>query len=466
LNIYQKKRIWKWALITIATLIVGFSLWFTNRLVKKISDDERQRVKIWADAIQQRAELVNYTEEYFKKIRAEERKRVELWTEAYRRLTDLNDTCDQSYYLDVISGNTTIPVIISDEKGKIKYKRNTEFESDTITILRGELLKKYSIHTPIIGEYYGITDYVYYKDSKLFSELRDVLDNLIKSFFKEVVINSASVPVIITDESKTKIINFGGEIDSTQIRNSDYAKKIIAEMEYENTPIKVELPGVGTRYIFYKDSFLLIQLTYYPYIQFIIIGLFLLLAYVLFSIARKSEQNQVWVGMSKETAHQLGTPLSSMMAWVELLELKGVDKEMTDDIRMDVKRLETITERFSKIGSPPKLEMENMVEVIYNSVEYVKSRTSKKVKYNINLPKEENIPARINIPLFAWVVENLCKNAVDAMGGEGIINVSILEEEKNVCIDVSDTGKGLSKTKFKTIFNPGYTSKQRNRFEQ
>lgn len=461
MNIYQKKQRWKWALIIIATVIVGISLLFTNRLVKKISDDERQRVITWADAIQQRANLVNYTEKYFKKIRAEERKRVELWTEAYRRLTDLNDTCDQSYYLDVISGNTTIPVIITDENGVIKYKKNTEFESDTITALRGELKQKYSVHPPIIGEYYGITDYVYYRDSKLFSELRNVLDNLIESFFKEVVINSASVPVIITDMSKTKIINYGGDIDTAQITNSDYAGAIIAKMESENSPIKVELPGIGTRYIFYEDSFLLLQLTYYPYIQFIIIGLFLLLAYVLFSIARKSEQNQVWVGMSKETAHQLGTPLSSMMAWVELLELKGVDKEMTSDIKKDVQRLETITQRFSKIGSPPNLEMENIVQVIYNSVEYFKSRTSKKVIYKINIHKEENITVRINIPLFEWVIENLYKNAADAMEGDGVITTSIFQEGKYVNIDVTDTGKGIPKSKFKTIFNPGYTSKKR-----
>jgi signal transduction histidine kinase len=213
--------------------------------------------------------------------------------------------------------------------------------------------------------------------------------------------------------------------------------------------------------VFYKDSFLLTQLKYYPYVQFFIIGLFLLAAYFLFSTARKEEQNQVWVGMAKETAHQLGTPLSSLVAWVEILKMKNLDEDTITEIQKDVRRFEIITQRFSNIGSLPKLEKENIIKVIYDAVDYVKARSSKKVIFSINLPKDYEYAVPLNIPLFEWVIENLCKNAIDAMDGEGAIDIAVTEESHLVNIDITDTGKGIPKSKFKTVFKPGYTSKKR-----
>lgn len=232
-------------------------------------------------------------------------------------------------------------------------------------------------------------------------------------------------------------------------------------MNFQNEPIQVELTNYGKSYIFYKNSFLLTQLRYYPYIQFTIIGIFLLIAYILFSTARNSEQNKVWMGMAKETAHQLGTPLSSLLAWVEILKSKDIDTKTISEMSKDVERLENITERFSKIGSPPKLQEENIVKVVYESINYLKSRTSKRVCYSINVPEKHNIIIPLNAHLFGWVIENLCKNAVDAIDGSGNIIVDIIEEGRYIYIDVTDTGKGIPKSKFKAIFNPGYTSKQR-----
>ena len=185
------------------------------------------------------------------------------------------------------------------------------------------------------------------------------------------------------------------------------------------------------------------------------------MAYLLFSTSRRSEQNQVWAGLAKETAHQLGTPLSSMMAWVDYLETKDIDSETIEELRKDVNRLSTITDRFSKIGSNPSLVPENVVSVIYNSVSYLKTRTSQKINYSINVMPEQSIVIPLNLQLFEWVIENLVKNAVDAMTRQGKITIVILEEEKVVTIDISDTGKGIPRNMFKTIFNPGYTSKQR-----
>ncbi|MCF8227591.1 MAG: HAMP domain-containing histidine kinase, partial [Bacteroidales bacterium] len=213
-------------------------------------------------------------------------------------------------------------------------------------------------------------------------------------------------------------------------------------------------------YIFYKDSALLTQISFFPYLQFGVIGLFLIIAYFLFSSARRAEQNQVWVGMSKETAHQIGTPLSSIMAWLELLKMKGVEDDAISEIEKDVGRLEKITDRFSKIGSPAKLKEQNIVEVIRGAIEYFKSRSSKKVKYKIN-SKHDAVIVPINLHLFEWVIENLSKNAVDAMGGSGVIIVDITEEAGQVVIDFADTGKGIPKSMHKSIFNPGFTSKKR-----
>jgi len=287
-----------------------------------------------------------------------------------------------------------------------------------------------------------------------------VLDDLVRSFFSEVVINSASVPVIITDSTKTKVLEYG-MIDIRKADDPAYMIKTLSKMASQNKPIEIELSEQGKRYIFYKDSELLTRLRFFPVFQLMVIGLFLLISYILFSTARKSEQNQVWVGLARETAHQLGTPLSSILAWLELLKMEGQDSEPLLELEKDVLRLEKITDRFSKIGSEPKLTQENLVHVIQNSIEYIRLRTSRKVEYRFNRPENSEVFAPVNLHLFEWVIENLCKNAVDATGGNGIIRIDLTEEEHLAIIDVTDNGKGIPKSLFKTVFNPGYTSKKR-----
>jgi len=460
LDIYIQKRKWKWLLLVFAFIIIGASLWYTNILVEKIAKDERKKIETWAGAVQKKASLVRYTEEFFEKIKVEERKRVELWAEATKRLIEANNTEDLTFYSEIISGNTNIPVILTDEKGNITAAKNVDFNSDSIKKLSGNLRKEFTVYDPIVVNYGSKKSYLYYKESKLFTGLREVLNDLIKSFISEVVVNSASVPVIITDSSKSKIIAFGN-IDSVKINNTDFVNDMIHAMQAQNKPIEVELSGFGKSFVFYKDSFLLTQLKYYPYVQFFIIGLFLLAAYFLFSTSRKAEQDQVWVGMAKETAHQLGTPLSSLMAWVEILKLKDIDEATISEMEKDVHRFEIITQRFSNIGSLPKLETENIIKIVYDAVDYMMARTSKKVHFSINMPKENEYFLPLNAPLFEWVIENLCKNAVDAMDGEGKIDIFITNENKFINIDITDTGKGIPKSKFKTVFKPGYTSKKR-----
>lgn len=444
-----------------AILIVSASLYYTNILVEYTRQDERKNVAIWADAIHRKADLVNFTNILFEQIKDEERKRVAILAEAQKRLNTATSNDDLNFYLDVISKNTTIPVIQTDDRNTIISVRNVDFSMDTVPHLTGELRKEFTHYPPIVVNYWANKrHYVYYKDSNIFSELKEALDDLISSFFSEVVLNSASVPVIITDSSQKEVIAYGN-LPEARMADPLFVERTLESMASQNQPIEVNLADTGIRYIFYQDSFLLTQLRYYPFVMFGVFGIFLLIAYLLFSTARKSEQNQVWVGMAKETAHQLGTPLSSMVGWVELLKLKGLDDETVKEIEKDVYRLETITDRFSKIGAAARLESFDIVKVIYDTVGYIRSRTSPKVKFTISPGQATRIPVPINLHLFEWVIENLCKNAVDAMEGNGSIHIDISDETKQVVTDISDTGKGIPKSRFKTIFHPGYTSKTR-----
>jgi signal transduction histidine kinase len=268
------------------------------------------------------------------------------------------------------------------------------------------------------------------------------------------------VKVIFTDSTKTKVIGKSDKVDSSMISGPQKLKETLADLEQENAPIQIDLGNGAKNFIFYARSDLLTILKYYPYVQFTVIGLFLLIAYFLFSTARKAEQDQVWVGMSKETAHQLGTPLSSLMAWNEHLEAAGTDPHVVEEMQQDLKRLNTITERFSKIGSQPALILEKLNDVLHSVVDYLRKRTSKNVNYTLELP-EKSLQVKLSAPLFEWVIENLCKNAIDAMEGKGQITISAKTISGSAIVDITDTGKGIPKSRFKAVFEPGFTTKSR-----
>lgn len=342
MNIYTQKQRWKILLLIAALLIGTASLWYTNRLVKKLS--------------------------------IEERKKIELWAEATRRLADISEiNSDINFLSIVISNNNTIPVIWADDKFEVISYRN---------------------------------------------------------------------------------------LDSLKALEKGYLQKQVGIMRLEHTPIEIKIGKNLKQYILYKDSDLLVRLRFYPFFQLGVIALFLFVSYLAFSTSRKAEQNQVWVGMAKETAHQLGTPLSSLMAWLELLRMRGMSTEYTSEIEKDIQRLQTITERFSKIGSAPALSKVNVYEVLARSVDYIKTRSSPSVEFVIDAPNVE-VFAPMNVPLFEWVIENILKNALDAMSGKGKISLIITDQQQFVYIDITDTGKGIPKATYRTIFKPGYTTKNR-----
>ena len=278
-------------------------------------------------------------------------------------------------------------------------------------------------------------------------------------FLFSIIDNNQTIPVILTDESDSIIsaVNFNAE----KIKDPEYLKKNLKKIKENNEPIVINLEDGHRQFIYYKDSIILTMLIYYPYIQLGIIILFILVSYLAFNSSRKAEQNQVWVGMSKETAHQLGTPTSSLAGWIEIMQQKYPEISITKELARDVERLEKVTERFSRIGSKPALTSENVVEIISRTIDYLKSRTSSKVRFTSDFKNNKEVFVPLNSALFEWVIENVSKNAIDAMEGNGEISVRITETDKNAIIDISDTGKGIPKSAFNKIFNPGFTTKQR-----
>ncbi len=343
MNVYSRKQKLKTGLFILAVLLgVGIVL-YTNNLVKKIAEEERNRIEIWAESIREFTEI------------------------------NLNEKISPTVY-KILGENKTIPVILINDKEQIIDSRNLN-------------------------------------------------------------------PKLLTDTS--------------------YLQKQLQIMKEQHSPIVVEYAKGHKNYVYYKDSELLTSLFYYPYIQVFIVAFFILVSYLAFSSSRKAEENQLWAGLSKETAHQLGTPISSLVAWIELLKLKNEDPKLINEVQKDVQRLETITERFSGIGSTPVLMKMNLYKVITNSVSYLQVRTSKNVEYILNFDKTGELMIPLNESLFEWVIENMCKNAVDAMQGKGKIILSVEDKKDKVYIDIQDFGKGIIKAQFKTVFKPGFTSKKR-----
>lgn len=356
MNIYSKKKNWKFVLIGTAISIGILSLFITNILVKELKNEERKKIELWADATKQ--------------------------------LVGLSGEGDYSLAIKVISENNNIPVILVDECDSILESRNF----------------------------------------LIFSKIDSIL-------LKIGLINKTIITPEYLREELLKIKNNGDD------------------------PIEVNIVGDKQR-IYYKDSALLNRLRFYPVYQLGFISLFMFFAYYLFNASKRSEQNQVWVGMAKETAHQIGTPLSSLMAWTELLKEQTGNEKMVIEMEKDIKRLETITDRFSKIGSQSELVKYDIVLLINKSIEYLKSRMPSNTIFKISVPKTKILIPVSNI-LFEWVIENLVKNAVDSMKGKGEILIEVIDDSAFILINIKDTGEGIDKSIFKTLFKPGVTSKKR-----
>lgn len=278
-----------------------------------------------------------------------------------------------------------------------------------------------------------------------------------------------TIPVLLVDADDNIIMHRNFNLpepmdeynaDVLSDANLRYLQNKLNALKKTQNLITITIDADTVQRLYYEDSLILKRLSYYPLVQLLVIIIFIMVVYFAVVSMKKAEQNKVWVGLSKETAHQLGTPISSLVAWMQLLEGYGLDKEVVKEMDKDVHRLTVIADRFSKIGSKPEPDLHYAAEAVNKSLEYMKSRISGKVRLTINAPHHE-IPVMITMPLFEWVMENLTKNAVDAMQGEGSLTFTVSSDKDKVYIDVTDTGKGIARKNFDMVFNPGYTTKKR-----
>jgi hypothetical protein len=477
MNLYSSKQRWKIALLLLALALIAVSFFVSNAIVVKIGERERARVEQWADAIQQKLELVKLTNRTFSQLRDKERREMQLWVDATKEISKespLDQIPDFSFPLKIIDENKDIPVILMDNEENISGSRNIDL--DTSIFLKkaphaktkelqkiiDDSLRKLAKNWVENQKYFnvevfeGLTMTYAFNDSKGIVKLEKERDSLIQAFNRELIENEELVPVILVEEGSNKIIG-------TNLSQEEIAKKgkleFIERLKAQNEPIIIDFKSGSRNVLYFDDSPELKQLQYYPYIVFFIIGLFILIGYLVFSTFRRAEQNQVWAGMAKETAHQLGTPLSSLMAWIQLLESQDVDPTVITEMQKDVNRLEKVTDRFSKIGSGTVLKPTDINVTISGVLDYLRPRISQQI--DIKFSADTANIVKHNAPLIEWVIENIAKNAVDAMENKGKLTVTVQGSKAWVYIDITDNGKGIAANQFKTIFKPGFSTKKR-----
>jgi two-component system, sporulation sensor kinase D len=276
----------------------------------------------------------------------------------------------------------------------------------------------------------------------------------------KIIKSNTSIPMILVDENG----NIGRDsylnLDTIKSKDPAYLKAQLEIMKEQNNPIEINFAKNRKQFIYYRNSDLLNKLSYYPLTLILILALFLSLIYMMFTSSKIAEQNKLWTGMAKETAHQIGTPLSSLLGWIAILKMENVNDKYVNEIEKDVHRLNTIANRFSKIGSLPKLKKSDIISATKNAYEYLEFRSSKQISFKF-ISNEKELFCNLNEELYEWVIENLIKNAIDAMLGKGKLTLSITSENNKVILNISDTGKGMSKSQFRKIFDPGFTTKKR-----
>lgn len=452
---YRTKQRWKWWLGFSAAFIVLLVSAYTGYLVKFVANEEKQKVELWGKAIQKRAELIRQTKKMFRRFEEEDKQNIDLWVKALQCLVS---GCSDELAATIVGSNNTIPVILVDEGGNIithnHFPEGADLKAEVERLKQRKRFVDASYE--VNGELKKQT--AYFDDSIIFSDLKGTIDDLLSNFISETVINAASVPVIITNVEGDSLIA-QGNLQPAGIEEQWSDRQIMDRMK-EFNHMQVELDDGDSYHIYYQDSLIVSSLTYFPFVLFTVIFLFVLVAYLLFSTARRVEQNQVWVGMSKETAHQLGTPLSSLMGWIELFKARGIEPEGVREMERDVNRLDTVAQRFSKIGSQPDLKPVDLLPLVRDMVSYMQARSRKNIQIRADIRCEV---ARIegNLPLLEWVLENLIRNSLDAMPEAGEIRLVLEKIGNQLQLDVCDSGKGIPRTLWKTIFKPGYTTKKR-----
>ena len=454
----MKQRV-KLILMALSIVLALFALWQVQNVASQVRESEEAKIRLWANAIAQRNRISSATQQFFQQATLDEHRKMQLYTDILQSFNDPNQNIDLRFslaYVNYIIDSARTPIIITTAKDSII----TVPQELSGQKLEGPLLEEYSKNPPFKYRLYGMPMTLYYKESQYYTQLRQVLNRFTRSFLTDITNNTVFVPVIIADSTRTQVIAMGN-IDSSEVSTPAKLLPRLEQMASVNDPIEIALPDNSHAYVYYENSPLLRSLRWVPLLYLVIAIVLLLVSYYIFRTTRTMEQNRIWVGLAKETAHQLGTPLSSLMAWTEYLKGKEFSDEYAAEVGKDLQRLETITHRFSKIGSVPELKEESVEEAVRAAIGYLQSRAPRKVQFVVSFPEDEPFIAPLNGYLFQWVIENLCKNAIDAMEGAGTVTIMGSQDARNIYIDISDTGKGMSPSVQKRIFDSGFTTKSR-----
>jgi signal transduction histidine kinase len=462
-GLHINKQRWKIFLALMVLLVIAASLILSNNFLSKLGDREQSKATQWVEAIKKKGALVQLSNDIFTELKKKERQKINLVVAAQKVLlqkSDLSKNQDVEFSLSIIQANTDIPVVLLTEENAIMQHRNMEAifgntngedEKDSVCIEKAKSWKaagQFQLIEYLDGEY---LQFIFGNSFEL-ERLKDESERLIASFNEEIKDNKGLIPVMLWDVSSDSL-------EATNI-STEKSREIREQWAQINPPLKFDF-GTGQKRLYFSESQELYYLKWIPTFQVLILGLLIFIGYFIFSTYRKAEQKRVWAGMAKETAHQLGTPLSSLMGWQAHLENLKVDPMITQEMKKDLVRLERITDRFSKIGSEAKLEEKDIVSTIENNLAYLKVRLSNKVELIFDSKLADKIDVYHNASLLDWVVENLCKNAVDAMQGVGKLEIILSAEKSDIIIDFKDTGKGISSSNQKAVFEPGYSTKKR-----
>lgn len=442
----------KWIIMSVAILLALGALWQVQNIASEVRREEQEKVRLWANALNQRAQMIEVTQQFFEQATLDEHRKMRMYTDILQSFNDPDLNTDLRFslaYVNYIVDSARTPIIIAGSRDSI-ITAPQELAGQK---LEGKLLEEYSVNPPFQYSLWGMPMTLYYKESEYYTQLRHLLDGYTRTFLGDITQNSVKVPVLVVDSTRTRVLAHG---------NLDPEfRSLEAELRTFNNPIKLTLPNGGCAWVYYKDTLLLRALRWLPLFYFFIAAVLLVVSYNLFRTTRTMEQNRIWVGLAKETAHQLGTPLSSLTGWLEYLRGKELTPQYATEVEKDLHRLETITHRFSKIGSLPELKEADVQEATRDAVGYLQGRAPRKVRFAVTFPQGEPFIAPLNTTLFQWVIENLCKNAIDAMGGDGTITLTASQDARRIYLDISDTGKGMTPAVQKHIFDSGYTTKTR-----
>lgn len=448
---------WRRLMVAIVLVVMLFSLLYTLRLVRQVSERERENARIWIHTIKQQRKLISDLGGLFESLDEEEKRKIKLWAKAVKRLPLIeNNDKDFNLVFDLVKNNESIPAILTDNKGQILYVRNIEesYGDRPIAEVLAMMNRQYrpvKLDLPDDG-----VNYLYYGESKIHQDINLVFDELINSYLHDIEHNVVSVPVLYMDSTKQEVLAYGNLNKNPKLASGEKSlEQQISELQQSVSPIKV-----GRDYLYIEETDLLIMVKFFPVVFVVLVLCFVLVFYFYLNTSQKYEQNFLWVGMSKETAHQLGTPISSLMAWVEVLKEGYKEEQGFKEIQKDVDRLELIADRFSKIGSLPKLGEYNLSDEVEFVMSYMQPRISPHVSITID-KKSDNLFVLLNKQLLGWVFENLMKNAVDAMSGKGKLDVRVFAENGKAVLEVEDTGCGIRKNNFRKVFKAGYSSKKR-----